>query len=154
MAQVKAFVSPSPAGQLVATATYGVGTYPPVFATGWFSPAWVLDSGAPSSIMLEDIDPDTDALMNLGLPKRLTDRHIGYLIECKLDDVVFQGEAMLIGNLAGVDVKIPASEYMTANDESDIRVIISKNSDNEDTIYIENRTNQIVIAAGRSSHHF
>ena len=29
MAQVKAFVSPGPVGQLVATATYAVGTYPP-----------------------------------------------------------------------------------------------------------------------------
>ena len=68
---------------MIATTTYTVGTYPHRTADLLSTP-WVLDPNAPSGIAVEDLFPGetygtTEGLLNLGIPKRLADRHVGGL---------------------------------------------------------------------------
>ena len=154
MAQVKAFVSPSPAGQLVATATYAVGTYPAQGSPNRIFPPWVLDSDAPTGVTLETPGSFTNARLVLGVPTRLADRQFGWLFTCKLDGTVFGEQTGLLAlTLFGtrVDimrVSIPSTEYMSTNEDSDIRVAADIDaSTGRQRLLLENHTNPIVIAA-------
>ena len=65
-------------GQLVATATMGVGTY-----VGGQLIGWTLDPGRPTGITASDYDGVINADLNTGIQKRLADRHVGWLVQCK-----------------------------------------------------------------------
>ena len=143
-AMLKSFTTIDVVGQLVATATYPVGSYlvsPPSYRP------WVLDADAPSSITLESFGTYTDVILNIGRSKRLSDRHIGWLFQCKLDGVIYQETTQGLYNLGALEIFIEPSAYMTVNAQSEIQVIPYPNSIGEDLIIIYNTSNLITIAA-------
>ena len=130
IAQLMAEISPSPAGQLIATATYAVGTYPAQGSPNRIFPPWVLDSDAPTGVTLETPGSFTNARLVLGIPTRLADRQFGWLFTCKLDGTVFGEQTgslalTLFGTRVDImRVSIPSTEYMSTNEDSDIRVAV------------------------------
>ena len=145
MAALKNFVVTDVVGQLVATATYPVGAYP--VSPPSYRP-WVLDADAPSSITVESFGTTyTDVILNIGRSKRLSDRHIGWLFQCKLGGVIYQETTQGLYNLGALEIFIEPSAYMTVNAQSEIQVIPYPNSIGEDLIIIYNTSNLITIAA-------
>ena len=142
---LKSFTTIDVVGQLVATATYAVGTYaiqPTVFI------AWVLDANAPAGPAIgDDRFGGINTVLNLGRPIRLVSRHVGWLIQCKLSGVIFQEGIYPIAGLNQFRIQIPPSVYDTVNEFSDIRVSPVINADGETLLSVFNTTNPITIAA-------
>ena len=137
-------------GQLIATVTYGVGSYP-VTRGNVVYPAWVLDANVPAGITAEDYLSSSGTLvananLNLGRQKQLADRHVGWIVQCKLDGVIFQTGMFLLDDIRNFDVKIPASEYMTSNEDSTIRMAPEFTATGETLLGFYNRHNAITIA--------
>ena len=134
--------SPDIAGQLIATATYTVGTWYPNESAQANWPTWVLDANAPTGVSV-----DSNIQLSLGVPKRYVDHQIGWFFQCKLDGTVFSEGGMLLDNLETFRVLIPPTEYMSTNERSDIRLTPGKGSLNEDFLILNTSQNNIVIAA-------
>ena len=134
--------SPDIAGQLIATATYTVGTWYPNESAQANWPTWVLDANAPTGVSV-----DSNIQLSLGVPKRYVDHQIGWFFQCKLDGTVFSEGGMLLDNLETFRVLIPPTEYMSTNERSDIRLTPGKGSLNEDFLILNTAQNNIVIAA-------
>ena len=134
-------------GQLIATATYAVGTYPNTDGGGLTFPAWVLDTNAPSTVTLESPGGNTNIRLNLGKSKRFTDRHTGWIIQCKLDGTIFKEGTRGLNDLSDFIVDIPASEYVSANEDSRIDVTLNENADDEVVSLVYTRNEDITITS-------
>ena len=140
----------SPVGQLIATVTLAVGMQTRNGLQGW-----ALDANAPAEITTAAYGGVQHADLKLGIPKRFADRHVGWLVQCKIDDVIYTegtyGIYSININTGGVnefEAILPATTYADITDAETIKLSVLREATDGSLIINVNNTNAFTIAAG------